>query len=696
MQLNDPITKIKGIGEKSAEAFYAAGIYTVNGLLHYFPRNYTTMPEAVPIREITKEGRKTIFGKIMSTPAMFSSRGKTILSFYVSDGTGRIKINLFNMPYMRKQIQPGRECYLSGACSLKGTEILMSQPKFLSKEQYEAECGFLAPVYPLRKDLTNTRLQKALKEVLYLCEDIHEYLPEDIRAGEDLLSIPEAIRQMHFPGSMEDVYAARKRLAFDEFFLFLARMELLKQGPEKQTSHFVYPEKRSQAAAENLLKQLPYTLTNAQKRTISEIQKDLASGFCMNRLVQGDVGSGKTIVAFAAALAVVQAGSQAALMAPTEVLAAQHYNDIREMSEKYDLPFRPALLTGSVKASEKKRIKAAIADGSVNFMIGTQALIQEDVETRDLALIITDEQHRFGVRQRMELAKKGCEPHVLVMSATPIPRTLGLILYGDLDVSLIDELPAKRLPIKNSVVDASYRTKLYQFIIKRIREGRQAYIICPMVEPGEEGTEITEGLANVVDYSEDLKQKFPPDVTIDMLHGRMKPAEKNAIMQRFASGETKLLVSTTVVEVGVNVPNATVMMVENAERFGLAQLHQLRGRVGRGEWQSYCIFVAGSDDGEISKRTQERLHILSETNDGFRIAEEDLKQRGPGDFFGLRQSGLPYFKIADIYTDAELLKRVKRIVGEMITTGSESLANLRQALYEKEEMDYIDFHGICL
>ena len=696
MQLNDPITKIKGIGEKSAEAFYAAGIYTVNGLLHYFPRNYTTMPEAVPIREITKEGRKTIFGKIMSTPAMFSSRGKTILSFYVSDGTGRIKINLFNMPYMRKQIQPGRECYFSGACSLKGTEILMSQPKFLSKEQYEAECGFLAPVYPLRKDLTNTRLQKALKEVLYLCEDIHEYLPEDIRAGEDLLSIPEAIRQMHFPGSMEDVYAARKRLAFDEFFLFLARMELLKQGPEKQTSHFVYPEKRSQAAAENLLKQLPYTLTNAQKRTISEIQKDLASGFCMNRLVQGDVGSGKTIVAFAAALAVVQAGSQAALMAPTEVLAAQHYNDIREMSEKYDLPFRPALLTGSVKASEKKRIKAAIADGSVNFMIGTQALIQEDVETRDLALIITDEQHRFGVRQRMELAKKGCEPHVLVMSATPIPRTLGLILYGDLDVSLIDELPAKRLPIKNSVVDASYRTKLYQFIIKRIREGRQAYIICPMVEPGEEGTEITEGLANVVDYSEDLKQKFPPDVTIDMLHGRMKPAEKNAIMQRFASGETKLLVSTTVVEVGVNVPNATVMMVENAERFGLAQLHQLRGRVGRGEWQSYCIFVAGSDDGEISKRTQERLHILSETNDGFRIAEEDLKQRGPGDFFGLRQSGLPYFKIADIYTDAELLKRVKRIVGEMITTGSESLANLRQALYEKEEMDYIDFHGICL
>ena len=696
MQLNDPITKIKGIGEKSAEAFYAAGIYTVNGLLHYFPRNYTTMPEAVTIREIAKEGRKTIFGKIMSTPAMFSSRGKTILSFYVSDGTGRIKINLFNMPYMRKQIQPGRECYFSGACSLKGTEILMSQPKFLSKEQYEAECGFLAPVYPLRKDLTNTRLQKALKEVLYLCEDIHEYLPEDIRAGEDLLSIPEAIRQMHFPGSMEDVYAARKRLAFDEFFLFLARMELLKQGPEKQTSHFVYPEKRSQAAAESLIKQLPYTLTNAQKRTISEIQKDLASGFCMNRLVQGDVGSGKTIVAFAAALAVVQAGSQAALMAPTEVLAAQHYNDIREMSEKYGLPFRPALLTGSVKASEKKRIKAAIADGTVNFMIGTQALIQEDVETRDLALIITDEQHRFGVRQRMELAKKGCEPHVLVMSATPIPRTLGLILYGDLDVSLIDELPAKRLPIKNSVVDASYRTKLYQFIIKRIREGRQAYIICPMVEPGEEGTEITEGLANVVDYSEDLKQKFPPDVTIDMLHGRMKPAEKNAIMQRFASGETKLLVSTTVVEVGVNVPNATVMMVENAERFGLAQLHQLRGRVGRGEWQSYCIFVAGSDDGEISKRTQERLHILSETNDGFRIAEEDLKQRGPGDFFGLRQSGLPYFKIADIYTDAELLKRVKRIVGEMITTGSESLANLRQALYEKEEMDYIDFHGICL
>lgn len=696
MQLNDPITKIKGIGEKSAEGFYAAGIYNINGLLHYFPRNYTTLPQAVTIREIDREGRYTVYGKIMGTPSMFGSRGRTILSFPISDGTGRIRVNLFNMSYMRKQIQPGRECYFSGLCSYKGTELLMSQPKFLAKEQYDVETGRLLPVYPLRKELSNTRLQKALQEVMYLAEDIREYLPAEVRAGEGLLSIPEAIRKMHFPESMEEVYAARKRLAFDEFFLFLARMELLKQGPEKRESHYVYTKPQVQAATEELIGKLPYSLTGAQKRTLCEIDADLASGYCMNRLVQGDVGSGKTIVAFAAALAVVQAGAQAALMAPTEVLAAQHYKDICHMSEAYGLPFRPALLTGSVKASDKKRLKAEIANGEINFMIGTQALIQEDVETKDLALIITDEQHRFGVRQRMALAGKGREPHVLVMSATPIPRTLGLILYGDLDVSLIDELPASRLPIKNTVVDGSYRTKLYQFILKRISEGRQAYIICPMVEAGEEGSEVTEGLANVTDYTEELRKKFPPEVTIDMLHGRMKPAEKNEVMRRFASGETKILVSTTVVEVGVNVPNATVMMVENAERFGLAQLHQLRGRVGRGEWQSYCIFVSGEKDAKCSKRTQERLQILSETNDGFKIAEEDLKQRGPGDFFGLRQSGLPYFKIADIYTDAEVLKRVKQILQEMIREDSARLADLRQALKEKEEMDYIDFHGICL
>ena len=696
MNLKDDITKIRGIGEKSAEAFYAAGIYTVNGLLHYFPRNYSSMPEAVKIKDITKEGRCTVYGKIMNTPAMFERGGRTILSFLISDGTGRIKVNLFNMPYMRKSIQPGRQCYFSGLCTLKGTEILMSQPKFLTEEQYEESCGRLSPVYPLRKDLTNTKLQKALKEVLPLCTEIKEYLPSEILAGEDLLPIPQAIRQMHFPENMEDVYAARKRLAFDEFFLFLARMELLKQGPEKRESLYVCAEERSKSAAEQLLSKLPYELTGAQKRTILEIQKDLASGYCMNRLVQGDVGSGKTVVAFAAALAVVAAGSQAALMAPTEVLAAQHYKDICKMSADYDLPFKPALLTGSVKTSEKRQIKEKIAAGEINFMIGTQALIQEDVEAKDLALIITDEQHRFGVRQRMDLAGKGREPHVLVMSATPIPRTLGLILYGDLDVSLIDELPAKRLPIKNTVVDGSYRTKLYQFILKRISEGRQAYIICPMVESGEDECEATEGLANVVDYSEELRKKFPPEVTVDMLHGRMKPAEKNEVMRRFACGETKVLVSTTVVEVGVNVPNATVMMVENAERFGLAQLHQLRGRVGRGEWQSYCIFVSGGEDGEMSKRTQERLHILSETNDGFKIAEEDLKQRGPGDFFGLRQSGLPYFKIADIYTDADLLKRVKPIVQKICREDCESLRNLRAALIEKEEMDYIDFHGICL
>ncbi|MBR1472295.1 MAG: ATP-dependent DNA helicase RecG [Lachnospiraceae bacterium] len=693
MQLNDPITAVKGIGEKTAEAFCAAGIYTVNGLLHYFPRNYETMPEMVQIREISRPGRYTVRARILTPAAVFRSRGKAALSFRIGDGSGQLKVSIFGMPYLKKQIYPGRECIFSGNCSFKGTEALMSQPKFLTDEEYAQLQNRLQPVYPLRGELTNQRLRKALTEALPAAEEIREYLPEDILENEHLLPIPKAIRLMHFPERMEEVYAARKRLAFDEFFLFLARMELLKQGPEKEISGYVYPIADTEAAVQEFLAKLPYPLTGAQERTIRQIRQDMASGFCMNRLVQGDVGSGKTIVAFTAALVAVCHGAQAALMAPTEVLAAQHYSDILRMSAEYGLPFTPVLLSGSLKAKEKREAKERIRSGEANFLIGTHALIQEDVEAKDLALIITDEQHRFGVRQRIDLARKGAQPHVLVMSATPIPRTLGLILYGDLDVSLIDELPAKRLPIKNTVVDGSYRTKLYQFILKRISEGRQAYIICPMVEEGEEGTA---GLANVVDYTEELRAKFPPQIRIDMLHGRMKPKEKNEVMQRFAEGGTDLLISTTVVEVGVNVPNATVMMVENAERFGLAQLHQLRGRVGRGEWQSYCMFVAGEEDKKMSKRTQERLHILNETNDGFRIAEEDLKQRGPGDFFGLRQSGLPYFKIADIYTDAELLKRVKAVVERICRNEPERVRELREELKAREQMDYVDFHGICL
>ena len=483
-------------------------------------------------------------------------------------------------------------------------------------------------------------------------------------------------------------------------------MKLLKKGPEKIKSSYVISD--NGVVEEKLLSKLPYELTGAQRRAIADIIRDMGSGYAANRLVQGDVGSGKTIVAFASALLATLSGYQAVIMAPTEVLASQHYKDALEMKEKYGLEWTPGLLSGSLKVSEKKSCKEKIASGEINLVIGTHALLEDDVVFNDLALVVTDEQHRFGVRQRMTIVGKGEVPHTVVMSATPIPRTLGLILYGDMDVSVIDEVPAKRLEKKNAVVDNGYRDKIYQMIVKHVRDGEQVYIICPMVERSDaaefgldeaedEGdSDAAQALANVKDYSEKIRSILPSDVRIDSLHGRMKPKEKNEVMERFAAHETDVLVSTTVVEVGVNVPNATVMVVENAERFGLSQLHQLRGRVGRGDKQSYCIFVAGSEDKEVGKRTKERLDILKKTNDGFKIAEEDLKQRGPGDFFGLRQSGLPYFKIADIYTDAELLKKTGSILEQILAGSADSMDRLKEALRVKENLSYVDFHGICL
>lgn len=432
---------------------------------------------------------------------------------------------------------------------------------------------------------------------------------------------------------------------------------------------------------------LPFALTDGQKQAVEEIKEDMCSGYQMNRLVQGDVGCGKTIVAWMAVLMTVANGYQAAMMAPTEVLAAQHYQDILHMTEKYELPIRPILLTGSMTAKEKKLAKEGIASGEYDLVIGTHALIQDTVVYQNLALVITDEQHRFGVRQRSTLMGKGKEVHVLVMSATPIPRTLGLVLYGDLDVTVIRELPAQRLPIKNAVVDTGYREKAYAFILKQVSEGRQAYIICPMVEEGE-----MEDLVNVTDYFEELKERFAGTARVAMLHGKMKPKEKDEIMTAFKEHRTDILISTTVVEVGVNVPNATVMMVENAERFGLSQLHQLRGRVGRGDQQSYCMFVIGND----SKKAKERLAILAKTNDGFQIAEEDLKQRGPGDFFGLRQAGLMQFQVADIYTDADLLKRSKEVLDKMEQENVEEFARLYEIFIRQEEMSFIDLHAVCL
>ncbi|MBR3306529.1 MAG: ATP-dependent DNA helicase RecG [Lachnospiraceae bacterium] len=685
MKLTDDIKTLKGVGEKTAQALAGLGIYSINDLLHHFPRTYERLPEIGRIADTPSGGRHCVDAVVSSAPVVFRRGGRQILQFSVSDGSGEGKVSFFGMPYLKNRFRPGSRYIFYAYTSRKGTVLSLAQPRILSRAEYEDGIRRLSPVYPLTADVTMSLLRKLMDQALPLTALMGEYLPAEVMERLKLMPVGEAIRCMHAPESEEQAALARRRMVFEEFFLFLARMELLKSGPEKKASGHVISGRE---AADGFTASLPYDLTGAQERAVNDILSDMGSGYVMNRLLQGDVGSGKTAVAFSAAAAVIASGERCAVMAPTEVLARQHYEDALRYCEAGVLCTHPVLLTGSLKASEKKRIKEETEKGEADLIIGTHAIIQEDVHIPGLGLIVTDEQHRFGVAQRMSLADKGEEPHVLVMSATPIPRTLALILYGDMDVSVIDEKPAERLPVKNAVVDDSFRVKNLQFILKRISEGRQAYIICPQVEEG-----VSEGLCNVEDYTAMLREKLPPAIRVDMLHGKMKPAEKNEVMERFASGKTDILVSTTVVEVGVNVPNAVVMMVENAERFGLSQLHQLRGRVGRGEHQSYCIFVTGENAG---KDSLERLNILKESNDGFRIAEEDLKQRGPGDFFGSRQSGLPYFEMADIYADSALLTETKQCLSGILSAGAEGVEKLKKLLAESSDVSCHDFHGICL
>lgn len=516
----------------------------------------------------------------------------------------------------------------------------------------------MQPIYGLTAGLTNKTVTKYVRLLLENQALEGEYLPLDVRERYRLADYNFAIQNIHFPKDRDSLIAARSRLVFDEFLFFILSVWMLKEKTQSAVNY--YPMKPVWET-EKLLENLPYRLTKAQRNVWREVEQDLCRDRLMSRLIQGDVGSGKTILAFLAMILTAQNGYQAALMVPTEVLAVQHYKALCGLLSEHGLgDCRPILLTGSTTAKEKRERYAQIASGEVNLIVGTHALIQEKVEYHKLALVITDEQHRFGVRQREALTTRGAVPHVLVMSATPIPRTLAIILYGDLDISVIDELPASRLPIKNCVVNTSYRPKAYQFMEKQILMGRQAYVICPMVEESE-GLDVE----NVLEYTQKLKSIFPPEISICSLHGKMKPKEKNQIMEDFSAGKIKILVSTTVVEVGVNVPNATVMMVENAERFGLAQLHQLRGRVGRGTEQSYCIFMQGNDK-EVSKR----LKILGQSNDGFFIASEDLKLRGPGDLFGIRQSGEMQFQLADIYQDSGLLKSASEAARDILDLDS--------------------------
>lgn len=659
------IAELKGIGEKTQKLFAKVGIETVGDLIRYYPRGYDVYEEAVPIGELEEGKVQTVTGMIFGRVQVSGSRKLQVTTLMLKDLTGTLKVIWFRMPFLRNTFAKGGAVTLRGRV-VSGKQVLtMEHPEiFYPSEKYEEKKDTLQPVYGLTAGLTNHMVAKAVQQALSGLNLSKETLPENVRLKYGLAEYNFAMRGIHFPEDKQVFYQARERLVFEEFLEFILALRKLRDKNERFGNDYVIP---ASPRVEEFIKELPYELTGAQKKVWKEISADMASDTVMSRLVQGDVGSGKTIVAFLALLTVALNGMQAAMMAPTEVLARQHYATITRMLEEHQIPVKAELLTGSMTTKEKRRAYDRIECGYAKIIVGTHALIQDAVNYDNLALVVTDEQHRFGVKQRETFAKKGGVPHVLVMSATPIPRTLAIILYGDLDISVIDELPANRLPIKNCVVDTGYRATTYTFMKKQIGEGRQCYVICPMVEESE-----SLEAENVLDYSSMLQEEMGDGIVVSCLHGRMKQAEKDEIMERFAKNEIQILVSTTVIEVGIDVPNATVMMIENAERFGLAQLHQLRGRVGRGKHQSYCIFMTASK----AKEAKERLDILNHSNDGFKIASEDLKLRGPGDLFGIRQSGLMNFRLGDVYQDAKILQKANEAADLLIRENSDWLKKI--------------------
>ena len=653
MANDQSIETLKGIGEKTAKLFEKVGIRTIDDLLHYYPNGYDTYGEPKAIGELSEDETGAVEGFLKSGATGVHINGLSIVQATISDMTGKLRLVWYHMPYLKNTLRPNSHFIFRGRVIRKKNGLTMEQPQMFKPEAYEELLSSMRPVYAQTKGLGNKTITSAVEQALAIRTLERDYLPASLRISNELAEYNFAIEHIHFPANEEDLRFARKRLVYDEFFFFLLAVRHLKEKRQNIRSPF-HVEKQEECR--RLLKDLPYRLTNAQLRTLEEVLGDLKSGSVMNRLIQGDVGSGKTIIAVLALLAVCENGYQGALMVPTEVLARQHYESVAELFAAHGVEKKVILITGSMTAKEKRLAYEKVASHEADIIIGTHALIQEKVVYDNLALVITDEQHRFGVAQREMFGNKGQMPHVLVMSATPIPRTLAIILYGDLDISVIDELPANRLPIKNCVVDKSYRPRAYRFIENEVKNGRQAYVICPMVEE----SEMIEA-ENVLDYTKILRENLP-GIRVEYLHGKMKGKEKNKIMEEFADGNIQVLVSTTVIEVGVNVPNATVMMIENAERFGLAQLHQLRGRVGRGDKQSYCIMVNASGNKEKNRR----LEVLNKSNDGFYIASEDLKLRGPGDLFGIRQSGDLEFQLADIYTDAVTLKKVSEDVNRLL------------------------------
>lgn len=668
------INELKGIGEKTEKVFNKAGIHTTDDLLKYYPRNYDIYEMPLWIRDLKCNQICAVKAIVYKQIEIRRVRNLQIVTAYLQDDTKNvIRTTWFNAAYLKNTLKPGSSFVFRGMVKENRGAFVLEQPKIYKINEYKELLDKMQPIYPLVSGLTEKMVTKAVAQAIKVELPVKEYMPDAVLKERGLLDINKAYIQIHFPKNKMELKQAKDRIIFNEFFDFTYSLRKFKDSDKDNENRFVI---NNSEVISTIINDLPYKLTNAQLRTWNEIEKDMSGSKVMNRLIQGDVGSGKTIVATLALISAALSGYQGAIMVPTEVLARQHLESINELIAENELNINTVLLTGSMKAKEKREAYAKIESGEVSIIIGTHALIQDSVNYKKLALVITDEQHRFGVRQRESIANKGSMPHIIVMSATPIPRTLAIIMYGDLDISIIDELPANRLPIKNCVVGTNYRPNAYKFIEQQVVQGRQAYIICPTVE----FSEAIEG-ENVIDYCDTLKNIFPPYINIEYLHGKMKPAMKNEIMDRFAKNEIQILVSTTVVEVGVNVPNATVMMIENAERFGLAGLHQLRGRVGRGKYQSYCIFINASE----TKKASERLEILNHSNNGFEIANEDLKLRGPGDFFGVRQSGDMEFKLGDIYSDASILKTAADMVNR-IEDGEIEVSDV-----EKQRLDeYID------
>ena len=676
MDYNEDIIKLKGVGEKTAVLFNKIGVFSFGDLLYYFPRDYIRYEDLVRVNG-DSTGKVIAFeASVLSHPLMKRNGRLTITTALLMAGSERINAVWFNMPYLSKNLKAGYRYTFYGRLYKKGSSLCTDQPVIFKHEEFDQIKNSLQPVYPLTKGLTNNTVKKSVRQLLSAIEK------EKRASGEKKEDRKEPFFNgmndydydfcaMHFPSCLEELKQERERFVYDEFFMYILRLRFLKKENSRAKNTFNIIEC---AETERMIEALPYRLTKAQERVWGEIKEDLTKNSSMNRLVQGDVGSGKTVIAILAAVMTAVNGYQSAVMAPTEILASQHYEAFCSMIKKQGLDIECVLLTGSTPAAGKRAIYKDIESGRAGIIVGTHALFQEKVRYDDLALVITDEQHRFGVAQREALLNKNPEdtPHVLVMSATPIPRTLAIILYGDLDISVIDEVPAKRLPIKNCVVDESWHEKAYRFMKKEIDAGHQCYVICPLVEESEGASE----LKDVQSYADILRAYFPDSVNIGCLYGKLKPAAKARVMDDFYRNNIQILVSTTVVEVGVNVPNATVMMIENAERFGLAQLHQLRGRIGRGGFQSYCIFINCSEKEE----NRERLDILVSSNDGFEIASKDLELRGPGDLFGLRQSGELVFKLADVFTDSAVLKKAASDVNKLLQEDPELCKPEHEAL----------------